>query len=128
MAERNSIHKPQLERVPSSSQPGIDHSASVLGSHQTAILCGKLDTRQLATIAGPSRGYSTAEMIQDNKRILEPRKAQRSRRQQYEEEQHERGESVIVRLLTQGSNGFGSAWMSLTYLHRIVCELCDLCG
>ena len=40
--------------------------------------------------AGP--GHSTSEMIQEDMKILEPRRAQRSRRKEYGAEKHDRGE------------------------------------
>jgi hypothetical protein len=40
--------------------------------------------------AGP--GHSTSERIQEDMKILEPRRAQRSRRNEYAEEKHDRGE------------------------------------
>ena len=40
--------------------------------------------------AGP--GHPTSEMIQEDMKILEPRRAQRSRREEYAEEKHDRGE------------------------------------
>ncbi len=40
--------------------------------------------------AGP--GHPTSEMIQEDMKILEPRRAQSSRREEYPEEKHDRGE------------------------------------
>ena len=38
-------------------------------------------------VAGPE--HSTSEMIQEDMKILEPRRAQRSRREEYREEKHD---------------------------------------
>ena len=76
----------------------IGHSSA---THQTANLCGKLHCASLPRPQGRV-GHSTSVMIQEDMKILEPRRAQRSRREEYAKRHTTEENKTNVRQLTQG--------------------------